>query len=205
MAKELGLRSSTRGVLVPTKLAQALDTAAKQSPSAPRGRMRGQELRLARSLDLDDAACAGFVLAFVGQGVSVTGTAYGPSAVLLEWALHAIASVLRCELLEDDAPISAAPDVRRAAAIAYLDGYEAEVRAARREAGEIDGGAFVKWLAREEQIALTPNASFEELPMDDPERLYEHLLESEGVEEVFVSERELVRLQLRFVARRPTK
>jgi hypothetical protein len=194
------LGANGMGLLLPVRFDHALGLVAKLSPSAPRGLMAGQELRLALSLDHHDAACAGFVLDFAGQGARVTGDAHGPSAALLAWALHAIAETLRCDLLEDDAPIAPAPAAHRVAAIAYLETYEAAVLAARRTNGDPDPDAFVRWLAREEHIALAGEAAFTELPLDDAEALYEQLLENDAVDDVFVSERELARLLTRFRA-----
>jgi hypothetical protein len=199
MAKELTLRSSTRGVLVPARIEQAFHLGGERSSSTPRGRMRGQELRLALALDLDDPACVGFALDFAGQGARVTASARGPSGALLTWAFHAIASTLSCELRLEDTVIAPAPEPHRAAALAYLAQYETEVR----DDEDVSGDAFVKWLAREEHVELSANASFEDLPMDDAEQLYELLLESAGVVDVFLSERELARLLERFKARRP--
>jgi hypothetical protein len=87
-----------------------------------------------------------------------------------------------------------------------VDGYEALVLASRARkgdgGGEGDGRAFLAWLAREEHVALADGADElgETLPLDDAEALYERLLESDAVDDVFVSERELARLLARFRA-----
>ena len=95
MAKDFRLDSDTR-MLLPARVLQVFARV-----SAPRVTMRGQELRLARALSLDDAACAGFVLDFVGQGARVVASAHGPSASLLGWALHTIAASTKSSLEED--------------------------------------------------------------------------------------------------------
>src|SRR5262249_9439866 len=154
--------------------------------------------RLARSLDVGDAACAGFVLDFAAQGARVHGSARGPSAALLAWALHGIAEKLGCLLEEGDARITPAPAL--VGATPHPPSYEGLVLATR--SGHRDPGpdAFVRWLAREEHVALAGDAHFADLRLDDAEALYEQLLDNEAVDEVFVSERELARLLARFKA-----
>lgn len=199
MAKDFRLDSDAR-TLLPARVLGALTLAAKLSPSVPQATMRGQELRLARALSLDDGACASFVLDFAGQGTRIVGTAHGPSAALLAWALHTIAASTKCALAEDGDSVSPSPEAHRDAALAYLDAYEADVVASRKR-GELDGDAFVAWLTREELVETEPGGDFADLPMDDPERLYELLLEDEHVADVFLSERELARALERFRAR----
>lgn len=194
MSKDFRLESDTRKLL-PARVLQAFARG-----SAPKVTMRGQELRFARALSLDDGACAAFVLDFVGQGAHVMGSAHGPSAALLAWALHTIAASTNASLEEDGVAVAPAPDALHGAALAYLDGYEADVAASRTKA-ELDGDDFVAWLAREELVALDGGGSFAELPMDDPERLYELLLDDARVADVFLSERELARALERFRAR----
>jgi len=200
MTTELTLIANAKGLLLPLRFDHALALAKKLAPSLPSGVVVGQELRLALRLALDDAACAGFVLDFAGQGSRVIGSAHGPSAALLAWALHSVAEKLGCGLEEEGATIAPAPAKHRDAAIAYLERYEAAVLAARREPPDPDPDAFVRWLAREEHVALADEATFEDLPLDNPEALYEQLLESDGIDEVFVSERELSRLLTRYRA-----
>lgn len=182
--------------LLPALLTTAF---AKPSPGAPRGAMHGQELWLALTLSLDDAACAAFMLDFVGQGRRVKASARGPSTALLVWAFHALAASLGCALLENDARVTPTPDVHRDTAIAYLTAYEADVRATRRARDE-DPRGFLSWLAHEEHIVLAGEPP-SDLPMDDPAALYELLLECDAIEDVFVSERELTSLLGRYRAR----
>lgn len=181
------LRTSASGDLLPARLAPLL---AKWS--APRAKLRGQELRLARRLSLDDDACAGFVLDFAGQGARIESHARGASAPLLAWAMRELGAATKAELVDDDAP-------ERDAALAYLADYESQVEAMRDSGGERDGAAFVRWLAREELIVARPDA-FEDLPLDDAARAYELLLDDDAVEDIFLSERELARLLARFRA-----
>lgn len=214
MSMELTLEQTTAsGPLVPARFAQSLSQLAKVSSltraPAPRGAMHGQELWLSLSLALDDAACAAFMLDFAGQGKRVKGTAHGPSAALFQWAFHALAASTKCTLVdvERGEHVAPDPDAYRDAAIAYLTDYEAGVRTSRRaQDDEEDGMAFLVWLAREEHIALADDggALGVSLPMDDAAALYEMLLESDVVEDVFVSERELASLLGRFRARRKT-
>lgn len=179
------LRTSASGDLLPARLAPLL---AKWS--APRAKLRGQELRLARRLSLDDDACAGFVLDFAGQGARIESHARGASAPLLAWAMRELGAATKAELVDDDAP-------ERDAALAYLADYESHVEAMRDSGGERDGAAFIRWLAREELIVARPDA-FEDLPLDDATRAYERLLDDDAVEDIFLSERELARLLARF-------
>ena len=93
--------------------------------------------------------------------------------------------------------------MHREAAVAYLAAYEADVEATRRKQGDDDGEGFLAWLVREEHIALAEGAGAlgAELPMQDARALYEMLLESDEVDDVFVSERELSSLLGRYNAR----
>ena len=202
-------QTNASGPLVPSRFTQAFALLAKLG-TTPRGAMHGQELRLGVALSPDDDACAAFLLDFAGQGLRVRGTARGPSADLLSWAFHTLAASLRCTLTDAErgAEIEAAPEEHRARALSYLTRYEADVRARRQKrSDEDDGVAFVDWLAREEQIALATDAAAigPALPMDDAPALYERLLESEGVDEVFISERELGWLLSRFRAGRAAR
>jgi hypothetical protein len=202
-------KSGASGPLLPATLTRAL---VKQT--APRATLKGQVLRVASALTLDDDACAAFMLDFPAQGDRVRASANGPSAELLVWAFHVLAETLDCTLLEGEQgeadAVDADPDVHREAAMAYLARHEADVLAARRtpEAGT-SPQAFLAWLAREEHIALAAeegpdvDALASALPMKDAGALYEMLLESEIVDDVFVSERELVTALERFLARVP--
>ena len=104
---------------------------------------------------------------------------------------------------------TATPEAHRDAAIAYLEEYEAVVRASRKERRTPDADAFVAWLVKEECVLLASppgggsgdDRTFADLPLEDAPRLYELLLDSEAVDDVFVSERELTRLLARFLAR----
>jgi hypothetical protein len=199
-------QTNASGPLVPSRFKQVLALPPKREP-APRATMRGQELRLAVALSLDDDACAAFLLDFPAQGRRARGTARGPSSELLFWAFHALAASLRCTLtdVERGPEIEADPEEHRLRALDYLSGYEAEVRAHRekREDDVDDGVAFLEWLAREELIVLAAGAAAigASLPMCAGPALYERLLDSEAVEDVFVSERELGWLRSRFLAR----
>lgn len=185
-------RTTTSGDLLPARLAPILATWTE-----PRARMKGQELRLARELDLEDPAAVGFVLDFIGQGARVEVSAQGASAPLLVWAIQAIAAAMKAEV--------DAPPADHAAALAYLEGYEDDVSAMREAKVDLDGDAFVDWLVREELVELgRGRADFSDLPLDDPERAYELILDNDVVEDVFVSERELARLLERFLARAPS-
>jgi hypothetical protein len=194
-------QTNASGLLLPARLEQAFALVAKLSASAPRVAIRGQELRLTRALSFDDGACTGFVLAFLAQGARVEATAHGLSSSLLAWAFHALAEAMKCELVEDGAASTPLPETHRARAFAYLEAYEADVIAARAERRVVDARAFVAWLALEEHVAVADLAAFADWPLDDAARFYEMLLDSDAVEDVFVSERELTRLLARFRAR----
>lgn len=216
MSTQLTLQqTNASGSLLPATFAQALSRLANvhASTPTPRGVMYGQELRLALGLSSTDPACAAFLLDFAGQGRRVTGSAHGPSAALLTWAFHVLARSLRCTLLDATVgqEIASTPEAHRAAAVDYLTAYEADVQASRtRRADDEDGAVFLAWLAWEEHIVLTADdagavqALGAALPMGDAPALYELLLESEAVEDVFVSERELASLLTRFAARTAT-
>jgi len=196
---------------MPATFSRAFAVLAKVSGAlgarGPKATMHGQEIRLAVDLLLDDGACSGFLLDFAAQGARVRGTAHGPSSAALLWAFHTLAQTLKCRLSDTDsgADIDIAPDAHRAAATAYLQSYDAEVLSDRRKrAGhEPDGHAFVAWLAREEHIALASPAIDvgPDLPLDDASAVYDVLFNSDAVDDVFVSERELITLLARYRAR----
>lgn len=204
MTTELTLHQThASGRLLPARLAQAFALLAKTSPASPRGAMRGQELRLGRALAPDDGAAAGFMLDFIGQGDRVRGAARSPRDVLLVWAFHALAAATRCRLATSDgAEIAPEPERHREAALAYLADYEEGVRATR--SGERDAGleGFLAFLVADGHLALAAGEAIdEEVALDDPSGLYELLLESDAVDDVFVSERELTALLESFRAR----
>ena len=202
-------RTPSSGDLVPARFVQVLGTLAKipgTSPS-PRATMHGQELRLGVALSLADSACAAFLLDFPAQGARVSAEARGPSSALLAWGMHAIGLALKCRLVdvndddeeEDERPAN--PETYREAAMAYLAVYEADVRASRK-AHDHSVERFLTWLARDEQIELVSPAVLPEgLSLDDAPALYEALLESDAVADVFLSERELSSFVGRFRAR----
>jgi hypothetical protein len=206
------LQTHASGPHLPTKLAHALTLLAtrKTTEPTPKAAMHGHELRVALEGSLDDASCCAFLLDFGAQGARVRGTAHGPSAPALAWTLHTLAAALKCTLhdAEANADIPPAPAAYRAAAAAYLARYEDEVQATRSGDEEEDAAAFLDWLAREEHIAIAPDgiagitASTASLSLEDASALYEMLLESNAVEDVFVSESELTSLLGRFRARR---
>ncbi len=201
-------QTKASGLLLPARITQALGLLAAQA-SAPKASLRGQELRVALGGSLDDGACTGFLLDFAAQGQRVRGTAHGPSAAALAWAFHALAATLKCTLHDGlaNADVEAQPSAFRDAATAYLGDYENEVRASRKRGADAgDERQLLDWLAREEHIALAEgDDDLDELvaalPMDDASALYEMLLESDAVDDVFVSERELATLLARFRAR----
>lgn len=210
MSTELTLQQTNASDrLLPARFSKILTELAKASDPghAPRGGMHGQELRLALGLPLADPACAAFLLEFAVQGFRVTGSAHGPGAVLLSWGFHTLAAALKCTLFEANVEVEANPEPYREAAIAYLSVYEADVRASREGQGGASGALFVAWLARDEHVVLAKDADASvigaalEEHMHDPPGLYELLLDSEAVEDVFVSERELSSLLSRFHAR----
>lgn len=198
------------GSLTPAVLGGALARMQKARPSDPRGLMRGQVLRLARALPLEDPACVELQLDVAAQGARVRGTARGPRRDLLVWAFHALARELRCRLVvEDEGDIEVDPARVLDAANAYLESAEADVRAERERGtvreGPAEAKAFVAWLAAEGEVepAGDPEVArlAETLPMDDHEALYEALLESDAIEDVFASESEMKSLLARFRAR----
>ena len=200
---------------MPTTLTPTLERLGRAT-RGPRLAMRGRHLWVASDLSVDDGACAAFALTFEGQGSRLRGTARGPSIAVLRWTFHTLAVALKCTLHDESAsePITPAPDVYRSAAVTYLEGYERDIVDARaRRAHGIDaedgdarlGQELLEWLAREEQIALASGANLASLgaslPLNDASALYELLLESDDVEDVFVSETEFSALLDRFRSR----
>jgi len=206
-------RTHTSGDLVPHRFVQVLGTLAMIPGTlpSPRATMHGQELRCGVGLSLTDDACAAFLLDFPAQGARASGDARGPAGALLAWGLHAVGLALKCRLVdvndedeeEDERP--ADPEIYREAAMAYLAVYEADVSATRK-AHDQSVERFLTWLERDEQIELvSPTVLPEGLSLADGPALYEALLESDAVADVFVSERELASFLGRFRARESAK
>lgn len=167
--------------------------------------MRGQELRVSIDLALEDDACAAFMLDFPAQGARVHGTTSGRASIVLSWAFHALAKTLGCSLVDaaTEKTVPPSPEGMVDEAMRYLAEYEAEVRASRARGGDVDQGAeLLSWLGREGLIALADDAELDELlPLDDVDATYEWLLDSDLVDDVFISERELGWVLRRFLAR----
>jgi hypothetical protein len=210
-------RSKASGPLMPTTVATWLERRGKTTHGrVPQAAIAGRHLRVALDLRVEDDACAAFAVSFEGQAGRLRGTARGPSTALLEWAFHALAALLGATL--DDSrsarPVTPSPETYLPKAVAYLEEYELAVAEAREalkknEPSDATSGArFFAWLADEEQIAVAEGTSAETiaalattLPMEDASALYEMLLESDFVDDVFVSETELEALLTRFRAR----
>jgi hypothetical protein len=199
MSTELALhQTEMSGLLGPSRINEVF------IGIVPRARVQGAGLRLAVDLSLDDEACAGFILDFMGQGRRLRGAANGPSGALLCWTFHTIGATLGADLtdLTTNQRIDANPGRFEQAAFAYLATYEAYVKASREGGSEFSGAAFLAWLAREEHIA--PGDHIDQLAaslsLDDPATLYETLLESDAIDDIFVSEREVLSLLARFRA-----
>ncbi len=199
MSTELVLhQTELSGLLGPSRLNESF------IGSVPRARVQGADLRLAVDLSLDDGACASFILDFTGQGRHLRGAANGPSGALLCWAFHTIGANLGADLtdLTTNQRIDASPGRFEQAALAYLATYEADVKASREGKNEFSGAAFLAWLAREEHIAAGDHIDqlAASLSLEDPATLYETLLESDAIDDIFVSEREILSLLARFRA-----
>lgn len=196
-------RTNASGDLVPARFSQTLAMLGRipGAPPSPRATMRGQQIQLAIDLSLDDDAGVAFLLEFPAQGARAAGQAQGPGAALLTWAFHALAASLKCRLVIDEEDVVPAPDEHRELALAYLADFEADVKESRRKRDD-DAASYVAWLAREEHLALETGVALpEELSLDDASALYEALLDSDAVADVFVSEREHASLLQRFRAR----
>ena len=199
-------RTTASGELHPSAFTRTFVVLGKSlgASSAPRASMRGQELRLGIWLEADDDASAGFLLDFPGQGARTLGEARGPSLELLAWAFHTLATAIGCELRRDDVTLTPDPEPHREAAMAYLAYYEEDVRESRKRKGEADDlDRFLAWLAREEHVALAEGAApfAEPVASADATALYERLLDSDAIADLFISERELATLLGRFRAR----
>jgi hypothetical protein len=163
----------------------------------------------------DDELGASVSVHFASNGSKVTGTTRGAGGALLSYCFGAIAIELGCELFDpqEGATIRAGGDERLLdAAKQVVADHEESVLADRsydggEGAGEGDArdgevARFLAQLAADEKVLLSPGKSDEleelEALADDPEQLYERLLDSPAVEEVFLGEREFLGAFRRF-------
>ena len=230
MTVDLALVSTKlSGSLTPTRLGTVLGSASVSAPF--QAGMRGHYLRFGHALSLDDEASAAIATSFEQQGARVRGSAHGPSSALLVWGFHAIAAEVGCELFDTstDRPVKPQPAAHEARAAQYLETYERDVGgdrakgAARAAASDEDdddsapqapsqdsapkstrGAEFLAWLVREEHLALLGDAAglAAFLPLENAETAYEQILESEDVDDIFVSESEFRALLKQWLARK---
>jgi hypothetical protein len=183
-------------------------------------------VRFRIALDEDDPEVAAIRIAFSRSGDALSGSASGRGAPLLYWSFHRLAAQLGCELEDpqaDDAGGVVTPDADRyfAEARALIAGHEEDVMQGREEEDEVEGDeeeeddddgeedqirAFVGDLVRTGKVLLVSDEAAEYAVwsgmMEDPEALYEAIIESDAVDEVFLSESEFTDLLRKFHAAR---
>ncbi len=171
----------------------------------------GSSVLIGVSLPTADPRSSGFQVSFTNGGRKLVGSTRGGGGPLLFWCFHALAARLGSELFDPQTGAQLTPNDEPflAAATAQVTANESDILANEPYVGPDDETAanvadaasqlligFLESLVAEEQLSLT--ASARELghlapQLNDPGELYETLLESPLVDEVFLSESQFVR------------
>jgi hypothetical protein len=174
-------------------------------------------IRFGMQMPVTDARCVAVEVSFSRGGKSLTASSHGGRWPMLEWCLHALAAQLGAQLFDPQDGNVIPPDsqARLAKAKALLEAHEAEARADEPHDGpeeplDADDAssllvAFLESLVASEQLSLAaaPN-DFGHLAsqLNEPSALYEALLDSPLVDEVFASESQFVRALAEYRTRR---
>lgn len=173
-------------------------------------------VHIAEALPLTDSRCAGIQVSFKAGGRELVGTARRGGISLLYWCFHELAKQLQCQLFDPQAGERLNPDSQP-----FLEGAQALVAAnesdillqpPHAESDDEDESSkaaaasqllvgFFESLVAAEQLSLTCEAS--ELghlapQLKDPSELYETLLDSPLVDDVFLGESAFVRALTKF-------
>jgi hypothetical protein len=167
-------------------------------------------IRIGVSLAVTDPRCSGIEVSFTSGGRKLTGTTRRGGGPLLYWCLHALAARLGCELFDPQEGKLVAPNSEQflAAAKAQVTANESDLLADEPYVEPPDTAAssegtdgsqlligFLDSLIAAEQLSLTGAVTdLGQLAsqLDEPSELYETLLDSPLVDEVFVSESQFV-------------
>lgn len=194
-----------RGAVTKRAFRDALDEISRVSPLKVSLGKKGDSLLCRLALAEGDPEAAALRISFSSRRVQ--GETRGGAAALLYWCFHSLAARLSCDLvdLQEDARRAVSPSPERffEDACRVVREHEREVLADRAYAG--DGGDspaegtrtvadFLVELVKSGKLVLSAGdvSALQGLQhIDrDPEDLYEELLESEDVEELFLSGRE---------------
>ncbi|RYZ06766.1 MAG: hypothetical protein EOO73_14540 [Myxococcales bacterium] len=167
------------------------------------------------SLPPGDARSAGVAVSYAADGSELVARTHSGSGALLYWCLHALAAKLGCGLFDPQTGGRPQPNSQGffAEAKAQVMSLEKDIAAESLnsdEEGDTEADVaadaasaaaqllvgFLRSLVDAEQLALTADArelSHLAPQLKDPSALYEALLDSPLVEDIFLSESELVR------------
>lgn len=168
----------------------------------------GKLIRFRIGLKSDAPDFARIQVDLAKNGSKLVGSTRGHGAALLYWCFHALARRLGCDLRDPQLDVAPAPNPR-----GFLDDAKRLVRdyeaAVLRRAQDGDGdeddvpgsnhlAEFLAWLVELEMLSLAcPNTAelARQIELDDDSLdLYESLLESPAVDEIFASEEEFAAL-----------
>lgn len=178
----------------------------------------GLAIHIGVSLPATDSRRAGFTVSFTRGGRELVASARSGNGPLLCWCIHMLAAQLGCALFDPQAGELVTPNGQPflAQAQSLLAEYESDLLAQEPYAGPPDADAageanevsqlligFLESLVAAEQLSLTTAAS--ELvhlvpQLKEPSDLYEALLDSPQVDDVFLSESEFVRALAKYRA-----
>ncbi len=172
----------------------------------------GSGILIGIALPVTDPRSSGFQVSFTTGGRKLVASTRSGGGPLLHWCLHALAARLGSELFDPQTGDVLTPNSEPflAAAKALVTANESDVLASEPYVGPDDEGSsnpaneaslvllgFLESLVAAEQLSLTTSVNELEplaAQLGDPSELYETLLDSPLVDEVFVSESQFVRL-----------
>jgi hypothetical protein len=199
-------RGKTGEILNPASVQRAL-TAISASEAIKCALTSDNLIRFGAQIPVTDDRCVAVEVSFSRGGKSLTASSHGGRWPILEWCLHALAAQLGAQLFDPQEGKVIAPDsqARLPKAKALLEAHEAAARADEPHDGpeeplDADDAssllvAFLESLVASEQLALAGAPSdLRHLAsqLNEPSALYEALLDSPLVDEVFASESQFV-------------
>lgn len=218
MSVDLILKRAPGGVSIdPESIARALATISRPDGLKCALGAEGLTIRVGALLPATNAGSAHISVSFKARGQGLTASSGGGGGPLLYWCLHALAAQLPCNLFDPQAGKTltphAEPFLARAKALvaaseeqvlaerAYVEDLQANASSSATDAVDALVG-FLDGLVSEEKLALNgPAGELAHLGahLSAPSELYEALLDSPLVEDVFLSESQFARSLARYL------
>jgi len=201
----------------PESVAQALSAISTPDGLKCALGMEGLTIRIGVLLPTTDAGTARVAVSFKARGQGLTASTGGGGSSLLYWCVHALAAQLSCKLFDPQAGKTLTPNAAPflTSAKALVAASEEQVLAERAYAQDLQSNAasnavdaaqaligFLDGLVVAEQLSLNaPAGDLTQLSahLQDPSGLYEALMDSPLVDDVFLSESQFVRSLARYL------